>query len=113
MKIIKPNNEGIEKAAKKILNGEIIFIPTDTVYGIAANPYMNKSIKSLYNIKKRSKNNSLILLCSNFKMAEKYAVFNKIAYKLKRKFWPGPLTLILKKKIISKFLKNGLQKTIH
>ena len=102
MEILNSDKEGIKKAAKIITSGEIIFIPTDTVYGIAANPYNNKAIKKLFSIKKRSINNSLILLCSNYKMAKKYAFFNKIAEKLKKKFWPGPLTLILKKKPKSK-----------
>ena len=88
MEILNSDKEGIKKAAKIITSGEIIFIPTDTVYGIAANPYNNKAIKKLFSIKKRSINNSLILLCSNYKMAKKYAFFNKIAEKLKKKFWP-------------------------
>ena len=98
MKIISPNKKGIKEAVKKILEGEIIFIPTDTVYGIAASPYNNKAIKKIFSIKKRSMNNFLVLLCSNYKMAKKYAFFNKIANNLKKKFWHGPLTLILKKK---------------
>ena len=110
MKIISPNNEGIKEAVKKILEGEIIFIPTDTVYGIAASPYNNKAIKKIFSIKKRSMNNSLVLLCSNYKMAEKYAIFNKIANNLKKKFWPGPLTLILKKKSGLKISKKWLSK---
>ena len=110
MKIISPNNEGIKEAVKKILEGEIIFIPTDTVYGIAASPYNNKAIKKIFSIKKRSINNSLVLLCSNYKMAKKYAIFNKIASNLKKKFWPGPLTLILKKKSGLKISKKWLSK---
>ena len=110
MKIISPNNEGIKEAVKKILKGEIIFIPTDTVYGIAASPYNNKAIKKIFSIKKRSMNNSLVLLCSNYKMAKKYAIFNKIANNLKKKFWPGPLTLILKKKSGLKISKKWLSK---
>ena len=109
MKIINPNTEGIKEAVKKILEGEIIFIPTDTVYGIAASPYNNKAIKKIFSIKKRSMNNSLVLLCSNYKMA-KYAIFNKIADNLKKKFWPGPLTLILKKKSGLKISKKWLSK---
>ena len=110
MKIINPNTEGIKEAVKKILEGEIIFIPTDTVYGIAASPYNNKAIKKIFSIKKRSMNNSLVLLCSNYKMAKKYAIFNKIANNLKKKFWPGPLTLILKKKSGLKISKKWLSK---
>ena len=110
MKIISTNNEGIKEAVKKILEGEIIFIPTDTVYGIAASPYNNKAIKKIFSIKKRSMSNSLVLLCSNYKMAKKYAIFNKIANNLKKKFWPGPLTLILKKKSGLKISKKWLSK---
>ena len=110
MKIISPNNEGIKEAVKKILEGEIIFIPTDTVYGIAASPYNNKAIKKIFSIKKRSMSNSLVLLCSNYKMAKKYAIFNKIANNLKKKFWPGPLTLILKKKSSLKISKKWISK---
>ena len=50
MKIINPNTEGIKEAVKKILEGGIIFIPTDTVYGIAANPYNDKAIKKIFSI---------------------------------------------------------------
>ncbi len=110
MKIINPNTEGIKEAVKKILEGEIIFIPTDTVYGIAASPYNNKAIKKIFSIKKRSVNNSLVLLCSNYKMAKKYAIFNKIADNLKKNFWPGPLTLILKKKSNLKISKRWVSK---
>ena len=86
MKITNPNTEGIKEAVKKILEGEIIFIPTDTVYGIAANPYNDKAIKKIFSIKKKSLNNSLVLLCSNYKMAKKYAIFNKTADNLKKNF---------------------------
>ena len=110
MKIINPNTEGIKEAVKKILEGGIIFIPTDTVYGIAANPYNDKAIKKIFSIKKKSLNNSLVLLCSNYKMAKKYAIFNKIADNLKKNFWPGPLTLILKKKSSLKISKKWVSK---
>ena len=110
MKIINPNTEGIKEAVKKILEGGIIFIPTDTVYGIAANPYNDKAIKKIFSIKKKSLNNSLVLLCSNYKMAKKYAIFNKIADNLKKNFWPGPLTLILKKKSNLKVSKKWVSK---
>ena len=110
MKIVNSDNKGIKLIAKKILNGEIVFIPTDTVYGIAVNPYNDNAIKKIFLLKKRSSNNYLVLLCSNYKMAEKCAFFNKIAKKLKKKFWPGPLTLILKKKPNLKFSKKYMSK---
>ena len=110
MEIINSNTSGINEAVKKILAGEIIFIPTDTVYGIAANPYNDKAIKKIFSLKKRSLSNSLVLLCSTYKMAKKYAIFNKIANNLIKDFWPGPLTLILKKTTHSKISKKWLSK---
>ena len=110
MEIINSNTKGINQAVKKILGGEIVFIPTDTVYGIAASPYNDKAIKKIFSLKKRSYKNSLVLLCSNYKMARKYAIFNKIANNLRKNFWPGPLTLILKKKSGLKISKKWLSK---
>ena len=77
MQVIEPNIKGIKKAVKKITNGEVVFIPTDTVYGIAANPFKEKAVKKIFLIKKRPISSSLILLCSNLKMAKKYAFFNR------------------------------------
>ena len=110
MEIINPNIKGIEQASKKILNGEVIFIPTDTVYGIAASPYNDSAIKRIFLLKKRPLSNSLVLLCSNYKMAKKYAIFNKTANILAKKFWPGPLTLILKRKFNIKISKKWISK---
>ena len=106
MKIIKPNIKGIEKAVKEIINGEIVFIPTDTVYGIAASPYKEDAVNKIFSIKKRPVSSSLVLLCLDYKMAKKYAIFNKLAIKLINVFWPGPLTLILKKTTNSKISKK-------
>ena len=110
MEIINSNTKGINQAVKKLLDGEIVFIPTDTVYGIAASPYNDKAIKKIFSLKKRSYKNSLVLLCSNYKMAKKYAIFNKTADNLKKKFWPGPLTLILKKKSTLKISRKWISK---
>ena len=110
MEIINSNTKGINQAVKKILGGEIVFIPTDTVYGIAASPYNDKAIKKIFSLKKRSYKNSLVLLCSNYKMARKYAIFNKTADNLRKKFWPGPLTLILKKKSTLKISRKWISK---
>ena len=110
MEIINSNTKGINQAVKKLLDGEIVFIPTDTVYGIAASPYNDKAIKKIFSLKKRSYKNSLVLLCSNYKMARKYAIFNKTADDLKKKFWPGPLTLILKKKSTLKISRKWISK---
>ena len=102
MEIINSNTKGINQAVKKILGGEIVFIPTDTVYGIAASPYNDKAIKKIFSLKKRSYKNSLVLLCSNYKMAKKYAIFNKTAENLKKKILARSINFNFKKKIYCK-----------
>jgi len=90
--------------------GGIIAFPTDTVYGIAAMPFNKKAIRSLYKIKKRNKKKPIALLVSSKKLAGKFAVsIPSKAKKLMTKYWPGPLTLIFKKrKSIPAFLTAGL-----
>ncbi|KAH7646986.1 SUA5 like RNA binding domain containing [Cryptosporidium bovis] len=89
--------------AKRILSGDLVAIPTETVYGLGGNAYDSSSIQKIYKIKGRPKNNPLICHVYNFDFAEEN-VFElsertRIIYKiLADKFWPGPLTLIGRKK---------------
>tara|TARA_Y100000590_G_scaffold214633_1_gene243333 strand:- start:9638 stop:10255 length:618 start_codon:yes stop_codon:yes gene_type:complete len=110
MEIISPNKEGIDIIVKKILKGDIVVVPTDTVYGIAVHPYKNKGIKEIFLLKKRPLNKPMMLLCSSLEMAKKYVIFNKIALKLVKNFWPGPLSLILEKKKKLKIAKKWISK---
>ena len=85
--------------AKKILeDGGLVIFPTETVYGIGCNATNLQAIKRLYKIKKRPANNPLICHFSDINYIKKNFKLNKIAYQLADKFWPGPLTIILKKK---------------
>jgi len=77
---------------------ELIIFPTDTVYGIGASLYDLDNIKKIYEIKGRSFNKQLPVLCSSIEQIEKFAVFDESALKLAKAFWPGGLTLILKSK---------------
>tara|TARA_B100000029_G_scaffold287768_1_gene281574 strand:- start:343 stop:1263 length:921 start_codon:yes stop_codon:yes gene_type:complete len=89
--------------AKKILeDGGLVIFPTETVYGIGCNATDLKAIKRLYKIKKRPTNNPLICHFSDISYIKKNFKLNKIACQLADKFWPGPLTIILKKKEDSK-----------
>jgi L-threonylcarbamoyladenylate synthase len=90
--------------------GGIVAFPTDTVYGIAAMPFDKKSVRKLYNIKKREKNKPVALLISSKKTAAKFAAnIPSKARKLMSGYWPGPLTLIFKKKrSVPDFLTAGL-----
>ena len=94
------------KKAKKILNiNECIAIPTETVYGLAGNAYSDKACKKIFNLKKRPKNNPLIVHYFNNQDLEKDCNINKNFLKLYKKFCPGPITFILNLKKDSKISK--------
>jgi L-threonylcarbamoyladenylate synthase len=93
---VKCDKEGIEKAAKVAKDGGIIVFPTDTVYGIGCDPYNKKSVDKIYQIKGRSKTKPFPILVYSFDVASEIVEFDKDSKKIADKFWPGPLTLILK-----------------
>jgi len=93
---VKCDKEGIEKAAKVAKDGGIIVFPTDTVYGIGCDPYNKKSVDKIYQIKDRSKSKPFPVLAYSFDVASEIVEFDKDSKKIADKFWPGPLTLILK-----------------
>ncbi|AFS81433.1 Sua5/YciO/YrdC/YwlC family protein [Candidatus Nitrosopumilus koreensis AR1] len=90
------NKEGIEKASQIVENGGIVVFPTDTVYGIGCNPYNKKSVEKIYEIKSRDVAKSFPVLVYSKEIASQIAHFDKVAEKIAKKFWPGPLTIILK-----------------
>ena len=92
---MKINLSNIKKA-KKLLNlGECVAIPTETVYGLAGNAYSNKACTKIFNLKKRPKNNPLIVHYYNNIDLKKDCDFNNNFSKLYKKFCPGPITFIL------------------
>ena len=93
---ISCNNVGIQKAAQIINKGGIVIFPTDTVYGIGCDPYNQKAVLSLYKIKKREKTKPFPVIGYSKKELEEIAEFNPLEEKIAEKFWPGPITLILK-----------------
>ncbi len=92
----------LKKTYLSLNQGKIVGLPTETVYGVAGNAYSKKAIKNIYKIKKRPKRNPLIIHYYNIKRAEKDVILNKFFYKLFKKFCPGPITFVLKKKQNSK-----------
>ncbi len=107
---MKINLANIKKAQKLLNKSECIGIPTETVYGLAGNAYSDKACKKIFKLKKRPKNNPLIVHYHNHKNLKKDCVFNKDFIKLYKKFCPGPITFILdlkKDSKISKFVTNN------
>ena len=100
------NKEGIEKASQIVSRGGIVIFPTDTVYGIGCNPYNKEAVEKIYKIKSRDIMKSVPILTYSIETAEKIVEFDKFTKKIVEKFWPGPLTVILK--VTDKKIKESL-----
>ena len=100
--IFSYNKKSLHKTIVNLKKGNIVGLPTETVYGLAGNAYFRESIKRIYKLKKRPKINPLIIHYYNFKDAKSDVALNTSFFKLYKKFCPGPITFILKKKKKSK-----------
>lgn len=100
----------IEEAANIIRSGDIVAFPTETVYGLGANGLNQKAVKKIYKAKGRPSDNPLILHISEKKQLNQLVEeIPKLANDCIEKFWPGPLTIILKKsEIIPDIITGGL-----
>ena len=106
---MKINLANIKKAQKLLNKGECVAIPTETVYGLAGNAYSDRACKKIFNLKKRPKNNPLIVHYYDNQNLRKDCDFNKNFIKLYKKFCPGPITFVLnlkKNSDISKIVTN-------
>ena len=92
----------IENAKKLLRSGELVIFPTETVYGLGGNANDKNAIKRIYNIKKRPANNPIICHFKGLKEIKKDFYLSKLEELLAKKLWPGPITLILRKKTNSK-----------
>jgi tRNA threonylcarbamoyl adenosine modification protein (Sua5/YciO/YrdC/YwlC family) len=93
----KPETSLIRYAADQIRAGEVLGMPTDTFYGLAADPFNLRAVDRVYEIKSRSRHKPLSLLIESVEQAEELALslpeeFDQLA----RRFWPGPLTVIVR-----------------
>jgi L-threonylcarbamoyladenylate synthase len=107
---IKPERGHIREAARLIRSGELVAFPTETVYGLGANGLKESAIKKVFWAKNRPPDNPLILHIGYKKDIERYGRnISPAAKKLARAFWPGPLTVIVRKrKKIPKIVSGGL-----
>ena len=102
---MKINLTNIKKAQKLLNKNECVAIPTETVYGLAANAYSDKGCEKIYKLKKRPRNNPLIVHYLNIQILKRDCVFNHDFLRLYKKFCPGPITFILDLKKNSKISK--------
>ena len=95
---MKINNSSIKKSINYLKNNECIGIPTETVYGLAANAYSSSAVSKVFKLKKRPKKNPLIVHYYSKSQLKRDCHLNKNFYMLYKKFCPGPLTFILRLK---------------
>jgi len=96
--MILPNDPyHIEQMAERLRQGRLVSMPTETVYGLAADCENNLAVAEIFSTKGRPQFNPLIVHVTSLHMAERYGVFSETAKQLAKTFWPGPLTLVVKR----------------
>ena len=97
-RLLKPTDENLRFLRKFLLSGGVAALPTETVYGLAANALNTEACQRVFDIKNRPSIDPLICHVPGFSGLETYCDTNSIAEILGDAFWPGPLTIVLKKK---------------
>jgi L-threonylcarbamoyladenylate synthase len=93
----EPESSLIAYVAEQIRAGYVLGMPTDTFYGLAADPFNLRAVEKIYDVKSRSRHKPLSLLVESVDQAEDLTrPLPEEFYKLARKYWPGPMTLIVR-----------------
>ncbi|MEE8167880.1 MAG: L-threonylcarbamoyladenylate synthase [Candidatus Hydrothermarchaeales archaeon] len=111
MKILRLDegmDEGLKQGVRVLERGGLVVYPTDTLYGLGCNALDEKAVRRVFEAKSRSLNNPLPMAVDSLEMMGRYALVNEFAKKIAKKFLPGPLTLVLKKKKLPDVLTAGL-----
>jgi L-threonylcarbamoyladenylate synthase len=91
-----PQRDAIEEAAKWILAGGIVAIPTDTLYGLAVDPFRADAVRRLFDVKGRPEDRGLPLIAADVGQVETGMMpLSPLAVRLAACFWPGPLTIVV------------------
>lgn len=111
--ILSSSDADLSIAGDLIRQGEVVGIPTETVYGLGADATNAKAVKKVFEAKGRPADNPLIVHISDLKMFEQVAYdIPHLAYKLAEHFWPGPLTMIVPKRNIIPNVTSGNLSTV-
>lgn len=111
MKILKINRKNLKEAKRIIKKGGVVVFPTDTVYGLLADATNKSAVGKIFKIKKRSKTKSLPIFVKDLKAAKGVSEINLEDEKFLKKYWPGKVTAIFKRKKSNK-LYGVAEKTI-
>jgi L-threonylcarbamoyladenylate synthase len=105
--------EAINKAAQALIDGHLVAFPSETVYGLGADANNSKAVARIYEVKARPTDHPLIVHISSINQIDKWAIdIPDYAMTLARKFWPGPMTLILKRSDLAKNFITGGQENV-
>lgn len=105
--------DAIQKAAEKLKAGHLVAFPTETVYGLGADATNEEAVKRIYEVKGRPNNHPLIVHVASINALEVWAQeIPDHAIELARAFWPGPMTLILKRSDVAKDFITGSQDSV-
>lgn len=94
----RPRPDDIARAVSLLRSGGIVAIPTDTVYGLAADPSQPGAVDRLFLAKRRPRDVQLPLLVADLEAATRIGVFTETAEALARTWWPGPLTIVVERR---------------
>lgn len=95
--IFTPTVENIQKAAEVIKNGGLVAMPTETVYGLGANAYDANAVAKIFRAKNRPTFNPLISHIADVEFIKEYAHSDERVMELAKQFWPGALTMVLRR----------------
>ncbi len=110
---LSSSDSDLEAAAALLRDGEVVGLPTETVYGLAADATNEKAVAKIFEAKGRPADNPLIIHVSSISMMEEYAEdIPSVVYRLAEKFWPGPLTMILPKRNNVPYIVTGGLETV-
>ena len=111
--ITDPNKSAITSAAKALIGGALVGIPTETVYGLAADAENREAVARIYSVKGRPQDHPVIVHIGSRDHIVKWAInVPGYALKLAKEFWPGPMTLILERSELAKDFITGGQETL-
>ena len=111
--IVQPTPSNIKRAVRALMNGDLVGLPTETVYGLAADAENEIAVNRVYTVKGRPRSHPLIVHIGSIEYLDKWAIeIPGYAHELAENFWPGPMTLILKPSGIAKDFVTGGQYSV-
>ena len=111
--ITNPSESAINSAAKALIGGALVGIPTETVYGLAADAENEAAVARVFSVKGRPQDHPVIVHIESVDYLNKWAInIPDYALKLAKEYWPGPMTLILERSKTAKDFITGCQETI-